>query len=127
MPTFHEFYDTYLNIPKMIKEKRKYKAQQLRVEALPEDYRFVYKKIQSHMWMFAAGSGYDMIDIHSDLLELFEAGAANGKSVLEITGNDVAGFCDDLLKNAQTYTENWREKLNRSIQRHFDLPQGSNQ
>jgi hypothetical protein len=31
-----------------------------RMEALPEDYRYVFKKIQSHMWMFAAGSGYDM-------------------------------------------------------------------
>jgi DNA-binding ferritin-like protein (Dps family) len=110
-----EFFDNYFNIPKMLKEKREYKAQMARVNALPEDYRFVFKKIQSHMWMFAAGSGYDMMQIHYDLIELFESGAAKGQRVLEITGNDVAGFCDDLLRNAKTYTEDWRIKLNREI------------
>jgi DNA-binding ferritin-like protein (Dps family) len=46
---------------------------------------------------------------------LFETGAADGKQVLEITGEDVASFCDELLQNAKTYTENWHEKLNRDI------------
>ncbi len=110
-----DFFDTYFNIPKMMKSKREYKEQMARVEALPEDYQYVFKKIQSHMWMFASGSGYDMMKIHYDLIELFESGAAQGKGVLEVTGNDVAMFCDDLLRSAQTYTENWREKLNRDI------------
>ncbi|MDR1203859.1 MAG: DUF1048 domain-containing protein [Peptococcaceae bacterium] len=110
-----KFFDDYLNIGKILAEKREYKRQMARVEALPEDYRYVFKKIQSHMWMFAAGSGYDMMKIHYGLIELFEEGAAEGKRVLEITGGDVAAFCDELLKSAQTYTENWREKLNRDI------------
>ena len=67
------------------------------------------------MWMFAAGAGYDMLKVHYDLIELFEEGAANGRHVLEITGEDVAAFCDELLRNATTYTENWRESLNRDI------------
>ncbi|MDR2360643.1 MAG: DUF1048 domain-containing protein [Oscillospiraceae bacterium] len=110
-----KFFDDYLNIPKMLESKREYKSQMARVDALPGDYQFVFKKIQSHMWMFAAGSGYDMMKIHYDLIELFESGAANGKHVLEITGNDVAGFCDELLRSAKTYTEDWRIKLNREI------------
>ncbi|MDR1135396.1 MAG: DUF1048 domain-containing protein [Clostridiales Family XIII bacterium] len=110
-----DFFDNYFNIRKIIESKREYKRQMVRVEALPKDYRYVFKKIQSHMWMFAAGSGYDMMKIHYDLIELFEEGAANGKSVLEITGEDVAAFCDELLRSAKTYTENWREKLNRDI------------
>ncbi|RKN76027.1 DUF1048 domain-containing protein [Paenibacillus ginsengarvi] len=110
-----EFFDNYLNIKKMIQSKREYKQQMARVEALPKDYQYVFKKIQGHMWMFAAGSGYDMMKIHYDLIELFESGAADGKHVLDITGEDVAGFCDELLRSAQTYTENWREALNRDI------------
>ena len=90
-----------------------------RVEALPKDYQYVFKKIQGHMWMFAAGDGYDMLKIHYDLIELFEAGAVEGKQVLEITGEDVAAFCDELLRNAKTYTENWREKLNHDILKKF--------
>ncbi len=105
----------YFNIKKMIESKREYKAQMARVKALPEDYRFVYDKIQANMWMFAAGDGYDMLKIQYGLIDLFEEGAANGKRVLDITGDDVAGFCDELLKNAKTYTENWRTKLNRDI------------
>ena len=111
-----EFFDNYFNIKNMIESKREYKQQMARVEALPKDYQYVFKKIQGHMWMFAAGSGYDMMKIHYDLIELFEAGAADGKHVLEITGEDVAGFCDELLRSARTYTESWREALNRDIQ-----------
>ena len=110
-----EFFDNYFNIKKMVESKREYKQQMARVEALPKDYQYVFKKIQGHMWMFAAGSGYDMMKIHYDLIELFESGAAEGKHVLEITGEDVASFCDELLRSASTYTENWREALNRDI------------
>ncbi|HBL49681.1 DUF1048 domain-containing protein [Syntrophomonas wolfei] len=110
-----EFFDNYFNIKKMIESKREYRQQMARVEALPKDYQYVFKKIQEHMWMFAAGSGYDMMEIHSGLIELFEAGAADGKHVLEITGEDVAAFCDELLRSARTYTEDWREALNRDI------------
>jgi DNA-binding ferritin-like protein (Dps family) len=120
-----DFFNNYLNIPKILAEKREYRRQMARAEALPEDYRYVFKKIQSHMWMFAAGSGYDMMQIHYDLIELFEEGAANGKGVLEITGEDVASFCDELLRSAQTYTENWREKLNRDIREKFGKGSGS--
>ncbi|WP_061214954.1 DUF1048 domain-containing protein [Syntrophomonas wolfei] len=110
-----EFFDNYFNIKKMTESKREYRQQMARVEALPKDYQYVFKKIQGHMWMFAAGSGYDMMEIHSGLIELFEAGAADGKHVLEITGEDVAAFCDELLRSARTYTEDWREALNRDI------------
>ena len=112
-----DFFDTYFNIKKMIESKREYKQQMARVNALPEDYQYVFKKIQNHMWMFAAGSGYDMMKIHYDLIDLFETGAAEGKQVLEITGEDVAAFCEELLRSASTYTENWREALNRDIQK----------
>jgi DNA-binding ferritin-like protein (Dps family) len=56
-----------------------------------------------------------MMKIHYDLIELFENGVAEGKHVLDVTGEDVATFCEELLKSAETYTENWREKLNREI------------
>ncbi len=110
-----DFFNEYFNIKKIIQEKREYKQQMARVDGLPKDYQFVFKKIQNYCWMFAAGSGFDMMQIHYDLIELFEQGAADGQSVLEITGEDVATFCEELLKNAQTYTENWKDRLNREI------------
>ena len=114
-----DFFDNYLNIGKIMREKREYKEHMARVDALPKDYQYLFKKIQSHMWQFAAGSGYDMMKVHYDLIDLFEAGAAEGRHVLDITGEDVAAFCDELLRGAETYTENWRLKFNRDIQKHF--------
>lgn len=106
-------------LKKLVGDKKEYKQQMARVEMLPEDYKFVFEKIQKYMWNFAAGEGYDMLKIHYELIDLFEVGAAEGKQVLEITGEDVAAFCDELLRNAKTYTENWREKLNYDIMKKF--------
>lgn len=110
-----DFFNHYFNLKKIMESKREYRQNMARVQALPEDYQYVFKKIQEHMWSFAAGHGYDMLQIHYDLIDLFENGAAEGKTVLEITGEDVAAFCDELLKSAKTYTDDRREKLNRDI------------
>ena len=110
-----EFFDKYFNIKKIREGKREYRRQMARVKALPKDYQFVFEKIQHYMWMHSGGDGMDMLNIHYDLIELFEEGAANGKHVLDITGEDVAGFCDDLLRNAKTWMEDWPQKLNRDI------------
>lgn len=109
------FFNEYFNIKKMINEKRNYKKQMERVKLMPKDYQYVFKKIQEYMFKFVSGSGYDMLQIQYDLIDLFESGIENNKSVLEITGDDVASFCEDLLKTAKTYTENWKEKLNKDI------------
>lgn len=102
-------------LKKLVGDKKEYREMMARVKALPEDYRFVYEKIQKYMWSYAAGDGYDMLKVQYDLIDLFEAGAADGKDVLEITGEDVAAFCDELLQNARTYMNDWRHKLNKEI------------
>ena len=114
-----QFFNDYFNIRKMLREKREYRQTMERVNDLPKDYQYVFKEIQSHMWMFASGAGYDMMKVHEGLLELFEEGAAEGKSVLEVTGKDVAAFVDELLKNTRTYTQDWRTKLNKKINNKF--------
>ena len=111
----NDFFDKYLNVKKIMEGKREYKGYLARVKALPEEYQYVFRKIQEHMWSFAAGDGYDMLEVHYGLIELFEEGAAEGKSVLEITGEDVAAFVEELLKSTKTYSGNRLEKLNRDI------------
>ncbi len=104
-------------IKKMIGDKKEYKMMMARVEALPEDYQFVFKKIQNYMWNFSAGNGMDMLHIQYELIDLFEAGAAEGRPVLDITGEDVASFADELVTNAKTYFAKYREDLNESIKK----------
>ena len=115
----YEFFDKYFNISKIMEETRKHTEQMARIKALPEDYQFVFEKIQEYMWMHTGGDGMDMLKIQYDLIDLFEEGAANGKHVLEITGEDVAGFCDELLRDAETWTKDWPQKLNRDIMNKF--------
>ncbi|GAB1808363.1 DUF1048 domain-containing protein [Priestia megaterium] len=100
---------------KMIGDKKEYKMMMARVEGLPEDYQFVFKKIQNYMWNFSSGNGMDMLHMQYELIDLFEAGAAEGRQVLEITGDDVASFADELVANAKTYMVKYREDLNQSI------------
>lgn len=104
---------------KMVGEKKEYREMMAKVAKLPEDYQFVYKKIQAYMWNFAAGNGYDMLKIHYELIDLFESSAADGKNVLDVTGTDVAAFCDELLRNAKTYTDDWGKKLNSDVMKKF--------
>lgn len=102
-------------IKKMIGDKKEYKMMMARVDMLPEDYQFVFKKIQNYMWNFSAGNGMDMLHMQYELIDLFESGAAEGREVLEITGEDVASFADELVANAKTYYAKYRDELNQSI------------
>ena len=55
----------------------------------------------------------------SGIMDLFEEGAALGKGVLEVTGSDVAAFCDDLIKDSKTYADICQECVDpRSLQGH---------
>lgn len=119
-----EFFDNYLNIKKILESKKEYRQQMERVKALPEEYQYVFRKIQEQMWRFASGAGYDMMALHQDLLELFEAGAADGKPVLEITGEDVAAFCDELLRSVRTSEADWRASFNRKIRETVEKKSG---
>lgn len=106
-------------IKKMIGDKKEYRDQIARAEALPEDYRFVFEKIQAYMWSFAGGDGSDMLKTQHELLELFETSAAEGKHVLDVTGEDVAGFCDEFLRDMKKWTDNYRNKLNNDMMNRF--------
>ena len=46
---------------KVAQEKREYRAAMERVRALPEDYRFVYDKIQHYMWGHVAAFCDDLL------------------------------------------------------------------
>jgi len=49
------------------------------------------------------------------IVDLFEEGALIGKGVLEVTGNDVAAFCDDLIKDSKTYADIYQESVNQEV------------
>ena len=95
-----------------VEGKKEWRAIEKRAKALPHDYRVAYEEIKHYLW---GSSGITTIDAFRVLIDLFEESAANGMKVLEITGNDVAAFCDELIKCKKTYFEDLRKKLNNNI------------
>ena len=99
-----------MGIHDIIEGKRQWRAHRARVKALPPDYEIVYEEIQKYF--FKVGP-IDLVDgtLLSGMLEFFEQGAADGKGVLELIGDDVAAFADDLIKDSRTYADLYQESV----------------
>jgi len=104
-------------LAKILGDKKQWKAMEARANALPRDYRIVYGELKSYMWRFTSGDGMDIVAILEDVLHLFEVSAAHGRNVLDVTGEDVAAFCDARLTGTTSYLVGWRASLNRDVAR----------
>ncbi len=102
-------------LTKILGDKKEWKAMEARANVLPRDFRLVYGEMKSYMWRFTASDGMDVVAILKDVLGLFETSAAQGKSVLDVTGEDVAAFCDERLRGTTSYLDKWRAPLNRDV------------
>ncbi len=99
-----------MGIQDIIEGKRQWRAHMARVKALPPDYEIVYKEIQRYL--FKVGP-IDLSDgrLLAGIVDFFEEGAATGKGVLQLIGNDVAAFCDDLIKDSRTRADIYQESI----------------
>jgi DNA-binding ferritin-like protein (Dps family) len=95
-----------------VEGKKEWKAMERRAKELPTDYRYAYAEIKRYLWRT---SGVSTINPFRVLLHLFEQGAANGKHVLEITGDDVAAFADGLVRGEKSYANDSRAKLQHDV------------
>jgi DNA-binding ferritin-like protein (Dps family) len=98
-----------MSIKDIIEGKKEWRAHVARVKALPQDYQIVYKEIQKYIFK-VGGTG-----LLSGIIDLFEEGAASGKGVLEVTGSDVAAFCDDLIKDSKTYADIYQVSVDQEV------------
>ncbi|MYS80474.1 DUF1048 domain-containing protein [Embleya scabrispora] len=99
-----------MSIQDIIDGKKQWRAHVARVKALPPDYRIVYKEMQRYL--FKVGP-VDLPDgpLLPGIVDFFEEGVAAGKGVSELIGNDVAAFCDDLVKDSPTYADVYQESI----------------
>lgn len=104
-----------MNIKGIIEEKKEWRAHVARVKALPKDYQIVYREIQKYIFKVGTVESKDSIDLLTGIVDFFEEGAALGKEVLEVTGSDVAAFCDDLMKDLKTYADIYQEHVNKEV------------
>ncbi|GGS90002.1 DUF1048 domain-containing protein [Nonomuraea spiralis] len=99
-----------MGIQDIIEGKKQWRAHMARVKALPPDYQIVYKEMQRYL--FKVGP-VDLLggSLLPGLLDFFEEGVVAGKGVLELIGDDVAAFCDDLVKDSRTYADLYQESI----------------
>lgn len=97
-----------------IQGKKEWKALEVRANALPPEYKLAYDEIKQYVWHGGTGL-MDPSNMFKRLVEAFEAGAAAGKTVLDVTGADVAAFVDSLARDDETYMNNLRTKLNSTV------------
>ncbi|MGW4545431.1 DUF1048 domain-containing protein [Streptomyces violaceorubidus] len=99
-----------MSIHDIIEGKKQWRAHMARVKALPPDYQIVYKEMQRYL--FKVGPT-DLSDgpLLPGIVDFFEEGVAAGKGVLEVVGEDVAAFCDGLIKDSRTYADVYQESL----------------
>ncbi|MCP2169687.1 DUF1048 domain-containing protein [Goodfellowiella coeruleoviolacea] len=99
-----------MGIQDIIEGKKQWRAHMARVKALPPDYQIVYKEMQKYL--FKVGPiGLSDGQLLTGIVDFFEEGVVSGKGVLELLGNDVAAFCDDLLKDTRTYADIYQKSL----------------
>ena len=110
-----------MGIRDIIEGKKQWRAHMARVRALPPDYQIVYKEIQKYL--FKVGP-VDLSDgrLLSDIVDFFEEGVTGDKGVLELIGNDLAAFCDNLVKDSRTYADIYQESLSGKADRTVRWP-----
>lgn len=104
-----------MRIQDIIEGKKEWRAHVARVKRLPQDYQIVYKEIQKYLFKVGPVDLTEGTGLLSGIVDLFEEGAAMGKDVLEVTGRDVAAFCDDLCKDSKTYADIYQESVDQEV------------
>jgi DNA-binding ferritin-like protein (Dps family) len=115
-----------MRLQDIIEGKKEWRAHVARVNVLPQDYQIVYKEIQKYLFKVGPVELSEEVGLLSGIIDFFEEGAVLGKGVLEVTGSDVAAFCDGLIKDSKTYADIYQEsvdkEVNKAMKRVVDKP-----
>ena len=100
-------------------DKRAYRQMMKRANALPKEYRYAFAKMRDYLYTvgYSVSGTQENIDLalFDGLIDLLAAGAAEHKSVPELTGGDVAAFCDELLRAYAPNKVAQKSRLNETI------------
>lgn len=86
----------------MISDKKAWLTFRQQVKTLPKDYVIVFDAIQNYAFKVAPYVPHDTGAVLTQLLELFQTSAAEGRDVLAVCGDDVGKFANELILNART-------------------------
>ncbi|GAA3158271.1 DUF1048 domain-containing protein [Nonomuraea salmonea] len=96
---------------------REWKAFEARAAVLPAEHRAAWKRMKGHLLLYGDFGGRNLMPILDGALGLLEETAADGQSIHDVLGDDIAGFCAALAgaEGARNFRDRWREQLNRNV------------
>lgn len=103
-------------IQDMIKEKKQYYAYKRRKEQLPANYKLAVDALETYMFNFAKGGGFQVV--LDDMLQLFEESAIEQIPVADIIGSDPVDFATTLM--AQYPEELWIIKIQNKLRKEIE-------
>ena len=106
-----------MKLCEMMEQKKKWRAHTKRVKSLPRDYQIVYGEMQKYLFKLGPVDFEQSMELFSGIADLLEQGAAAGKDVLDVTGPDVAAFCDELISDVPTYADKALETADRETEK----------
>ncbi len=104
-----------MGFKEMIEGKKEWNAHIARVRTLPKDYQIVYNEIQKYLYKVGPVELNEGIDLFVNIVDLFEEGAHLGKGILEVTGKDVAQFCDNLIEGSSLYSDKYDIEVQEAV------------
>ena len=103
----------------LTKELKNFEA---RAKMLPADYREAWEKVKTNIWSNADFTGRNLMPILDGVLAMFEESVAEGRSLQEVLGDDIKGFCSELVREegGKSFRDKWRVQLNNKVAKKLD-------
>ena len=102
-----------------LEQKRQYKKDKARIDALPEPYGIAAKAMHRY-FMYYGGitDGDTLCTMYSDFADLWERAAADGTPIREIVGDDPIDFAETFTRaySAKQWIDKERARLTRAIE-----------
>lgn len=82
-----------------LEQKKQYKKNRARIDALPEPYRATAKAFERYL-MYSGGvvDGDTLITMHGDFADLWERAATDGTPIRDIVGDDPVDFAETFVQ-----------------------------
>ncbi|WP_243074224.1 DUF1048 domain-containing protein [Microbacterium sp. SS28] len=101
-----------------LEQKKQYKQDMARIEALPASYRTAAKAVHRYL-MYAGGvvDGDTLTTMFTDFADLWERAALDGTPVREIVGDDPVAFAENFAQaySGKQWIDKERARLNKAI------------
>jgi DNA-binding ferritin-like protein (Dps family) len=102
-----------------LEQKKQYKKDMARIEALPEAYRIAAKAM--HRYLMVSGGVVDggtLVTMITDFADLWERAALDGTPVREIVGDDPAAFAESFVQaySGKQWIDKERARFDKAIE-----------